>query len=90
MITKRPAKERGHTRLSWLDSWHTFSFDQYHDPKHMGFRTLRVINGDRVAPGEGFGMRPRRDMEILTWVLEGALEHSDSMGNGSVIRPGEL
>lgn len=90
MITLRAAKERGHTQLDWLDSWHSFSFDQYYDPKHMGFRTLRVINDDRVAPGEGFGMHPHRDMEILTWVLEGALEHSDSMGNGSIIRPGEL
>ncbi|HEU4436119.1 MAG TPA: pirin family protein, partial [candidate division Zixibacteria bacterium] len=90
MITLRPAKERGHTQLDWLDSWHSFSFDQYYDPKNMGFRTLRVINDDRVAAGEGFGMHPHRDMEILTWVLEGALEHSDSMGNGSVIRPGEL
>lgn len=90
MITLRPAKERGHTRLDWLDSWHSFSFDQYYDPRHMGFHTLRVINDDRVSAGEGFGMHPHRDTEILTWVLEGALEHSDSMGNGSVIRPGEL
>lgn len=90
MITLRPASQRGHTQLEWLGSWHSFSFDQYYDPKHMGFRTLRVINDDRVSPGEGFGMHPHRDMEILTWVLEGALEHSDSMGNGSVIRPGEL
>ncbi len=90
MITLRPANERGHTQLDWLDSRHSFSFDQYYDPKHMGFRTLRVINDDRVAPGEGFGMHSHRDMEILTWVLEGVLEHSDSMGNGSVIRPGEL
>jgi redox-sensitive bicupin YhaK (pirin superfamily) len=90
MIKLRPAKERGHTRLSWLDSWHSFSFDQYHDPLHMGFRSLRVINEDQVARGEGFGMHQHRDMEILTWVLEGALEHNDSMGNGAPIRPGEL
>ncbi len=90
MFTLRPANQRGHTQLDWLDSWHSFSFDQYYDPKHMGFRTLRVINDDRVAQREGFGMHPHRDMEILTWVLEGALEHSDSMGNGSVIHPGEL
>jgi len=90
MINLRLANERGHTQLDWLDSWHSFSFDQYHDPRHMGFRTLRVINEDRVVPGEGFGMHQHRDMEILTWVLEGALEHNDSMGNGAPIRPGEL
>jgi quercetin 2,3-dioxygenase len=90
MIKIRRAGERGHTQLSWLDSHHTFSFGEYHDPQHMGFGTLRVINDDRVAPGQGFGTHPHRDMEIVTYVLEGALEHRDSLGNGSVIRPGEV
>ena len=90
MITIRPAAERGHRDYGWLDTRHTFSFNDYHDPAHMGFRTLRVINEDRVRPGEGFGTHPHRDMEIVTWVLEGGLQHRDSMGNGSVIRPGEV
>ena len=90
MIHLRPANERGHTKLSWLDSRHTFSFDQYYDPSYMRFRHLRVLNEDRVAPGQGFPTHPHRDMEILTYVLAGELEHRDSMGNGSVIRPGEL
>src|SRR5436309_14535951 len=90
MISIRPANERGATRMGWLDSRHTFSFGDYYDPEHMGFRALRVINDDHVRPGAGFGTHPHRDMEILTYVLDGALQHRDSLGNGSVIRPGEV
>lgn len=90
MILHRPAAARGETRLAWLDSRHTFSFGDYHDPRHMGFRALRVLNDDRINPGAGFGMHPHRDMEIVTYVLEGSLEHRDSLGTGSVIGPGEV
>jgi redox-sensitive bicupin YhaK (pirin superfamily) len=90
MIRIRRAAERGHFNHGWLDTAHTFSFSDYYDPAHMGFRSLRVINDDRVMPGQGFGMHGHRDMEIVTYVLEGALEHKDSMGHGSIIRAGEL
>lgn len=90
MMKIRKANERGHAEHGWLDTYHTFSFANYYDPEWMGYRSLRVINDDLVMPGMGFGTHPHRDMEIITYILSGSLEHKDSMGNGRVIRPGEV
>src|SRR5581483_3114747 len=90
MIRIRRSEDRGHANHGWLDTHYTFSFSDYFDPEHVSFRSLRVLNEDVVAPGEGFGLHPHRDMEIVTCVLSGALEHKDSLGSGSVLRPGEM
>ena len=90
MITIRRSAERLHTQVGWLDSRHTFSFGEHYDPRYMGYRALRVINEDRVAPAQGFGTHPHRDMEIVSYVLEGALRHQDSLGTGSIVNPGDV
>ena len=90
VMTIRKSNDRGHAEHGWLDTYHTFSFADYHDPRWMGYRSLRVINDDLVMPGMGFGTHPHRDMEIITYILKGSLEHKDSMGNGRVIRTGEV
>src|SRR4051812_25173835 len=90
MIKLRPGNQRGHFNFGWLDTHHTFSFGDYQDPANMGFRSLRVINEDFVSGGEGFGTHPHKDMEIITYILDGELAHKDSMGNGSTIKPGDV
>ncbi|EQD77007.1 pirin domain protein [mine drainage metagenome] len=90
MLALRRSKDRGYAHQGWLESWHSFSFADYHDPAHMHYSVLRVLNDDRIAPNSGFGTHPHQDMEILTYLLEGSLEHRDSMGNGSVIQAGEV
>jgi redox-sensitive bicupin YhaK (pirin superfamily) len=90
LINVRPARERLRTRIGWLDSWHTFTFEEHIDPRHMGYRALRVLNEDRVAPGRGYGSHPRRDLELLTYVIAGSLRHHDSLGTETVVSAGGL
>src|SRR5881394_1436563 len=90
MMKIRKSEDRGHANHGWLDTYHTFSFADYYDPQHMGFRSLRVINDDKVAPGMGFGMHPHRDMEIITYIIDGALRHQDSMGNTATMGAGDV